>query len=185
MPLCLRAEMRFRAEMRLPADSIVIANATKQSPGYAKLMSRIAPSHSLLALVRSSPPVEDDAGDDKHGCHRQHLREHFRGRPPGSVLHAVLPRLGHNSPLPAKARRSGWLYSEHPTTSIRFDESPLSEYRLCQGRTAMRRHFGPPAAGLCARNGFLWREVCHVDGRKAPKPRCLPSSISQHARRHT
>jgi hypothetical protein len=33
------------------------------------------------------------------------------------------------------------IYSEHPTTSIRFNESPLSEYRLCQGRTAMRRHF--------------------------------------------
>src|ERR1700694_7786 len=32
-------------------------------------------------------------------------------------------------------------YSEHPTTSIRFDESPLSEYRPCQGRTVMRRHF--------------------------------------------
>jgi hypothetical protein len=32
-------------------------------------------------------------------------------------------------------------YSEHPTTSIRFDESPLGEYRLCQGQTAMRRHF--------------------------------------------
>src|SRR5450759_3989401 len=31
--------------------------------------------------------------------------------------------------------------SEHPTTSIRFDESPLSEYRPCQGRTVMRRHF--------------------------------------------
>jgi hypothetical protein len=33
------------------------------------------------------------------------------------------------------------LYSEHPSTSIRFDESPLGEYRLCQPRTAMRRHF--------------------------------------------
>jgi hypothetical protein len=34
--------------------------------------------------------------------------------------------------LPAKARRSGWLYSEHPTTSIRFNESPLSEYRCAK-----------------------------------------------------
>src|SRR5467141_3160068 len=32
-------------------------------------------------------------------------------------------------------------YSEHPATSIRFDESPLSEYRRCQSRIAMRRHF--------------------------------------------
>src|SRR5215211_8652305 len=33
------------------------------------------------------------------------------------------------------------VYSEHPATSIRFDESPLSEYRPCQGRTVLRRHF--------------------------------------------
>src|SRR6202171_5613960 len=32
-------------------------------------------------------------------------------------------------------------YSEHPATSIRFVESPLGEYRPCQVRTAMRRHF--------------------------------------------
>src|ERR1700722_8238623 len=55
------------------------------------------------------------------------------------------------------------IYSEHPTTSIRFNESPLSEYRLCQGRTAMRRHFGSPAAGLCAGDGILkaifWRHA--------------------------
>src|ERR1700716_3888479 len=33
-------------------------------------------------------------------------------------------------------------YSEYPATSIRFDESPLSEYRRCQSRIVMRRHFG-------------------------------------------
>jgi hypothetical protein len=59
--------------------------------------------------------------------------------------------------LPEKATTPGWLYSEHPTTSIRFDESPLSEYRPCQGRLAMRRHFGPAAAGLCAAHGIFGR----------------------------
>src|SRR5882757_5618508 len=46
-------------------------------------------------------------------------------------------------------------YSEHPATSIRFDESPLSEYRPSQSRTAMRRQFGSPAAGLCRCRGVL------------------------------
>ena len=44
------------------------------------------------------------------------------------------------------------IYSEHPTTSIRFDESPLSEYRLSQNRMLLRRDFGSRAAGLCARD---------------------------------
>ena len=48
---------------------------------------------------------------------------------------------GMNHRCPQRPDGSVVLYSEHPTTSIRFDESPLSEYRLCQGRTAMRRHF--------------------------------------------
>lgn len=32
-------------------------------------------------------------------------------------------------------------YSEHPMTSIRFDESPLSEYRRTKSRIVMRRQF--------------------------------------------
>src|ERR1700675_2436655 len=50
-------------------------------------------------------------------------------------------------------------YSEHPATSIRFDESPLSEYRPSQNRPAIRRQFGPRAPGLCARDGVFWRCV--------------------------
>ena len=47
----------------------------------------------------------------------------------------------------AKTRCDGQiLYSEHPTTSIRFDESPLSEYRHCQDRIVMRRQFDCDAA---------------------------------------
>jgi len=52
--------------------------------------------------------------------------------------------------------REGQIYdSEHPTTIIRFDESPLSEYRRRQGRPAIRRHFGSGAAGLCACDGIF------------------------------
>src|SRR3954464_12046467 len=42
---------------------------------------------------------------------------------------------------PRRLNGSVDFYSEHPATSIRFDESPLSEYRPCQGRTVLRRHF--------------------------------------------
>jgi hypothetical protein len=124
-----------------------------------------------------SPEIEDEAGDDEHSRHRQRLRKHLRGRPLGGFLHAFSlahdpPKcerfggscvvnnareraLGRDSSWPAKARRPICFYSGHPTTSIRFDESPLSEYRLFQGRTAMRRHFGSHAAGLCAWDGIF------------------------------
>jgi hypothetical protein len=49
--------------------------------------------------------------------------------------------LGMSHRCPQRPDNSVVLYSEHPTTSIRFDESPLSEHRPSQGRTAMRRHF--------------------------------------------
>src|SRR5438477_12302697 len=89
----------FRAEK--------VANATKQSPGYAKLFPRIASSHSLAA-IKSSARVEDEAGDNEHCRYRQHLRERLRGRPPSGVRHAILlrpqlPRPGRDSSLPAKA----------------------------------------------------------------------------------
>src|ERR1700722_13404842 len=76
--------------------------------------------------------------------------------------------IGHHPSWPAKARQPLCFHSEHPTTSIRFDESPLSEYRLFHGRTAMRRHLGSHGAGLCARDGILesiFRRVC-VNGTR-------------------
>src|SRR5882757_11378713 len=39
-----------------------------------------------------------------------------------------------------------------PRDEYSLVESPLSEYRPCQVRTAMRRHFGSRAAGFCARH---------------------------------
>src|SRR3954465_12153545 len=49
-------------------------------------------------------------------------------------------------------------YSEPPATSIRSDESPLSDNRQSQNRAAIRRQFGPRAAGLCARQGVFWEQ---------------------------
>ena len=76
--------------------------------------------------MRPSPPIKDDAGDDKHCRHRQHLRKRFRGRPLGGFLHAVLPRLGRDSSLRENAQTTAMVYSEHPATSIRLDLSPHS-----------------------------------------------------------
>src|SRR5664279_2333854 len=48
-------------------------------------------------------------------------------------------------------------------------ESPLSEYRPCQNRPPIRRHFGSLAAGLCTRDGIL--EADPARGAGAPKRR--------------
>src|ERR1700676_119274 len=51
------------------------------------------------------------------------------------------PRPGRDSSPRERARTTARIYSEHPATIVRFDESPLSEHRRWQGRTVMRRHF--------------------------------------------
>src|SRR5258708_31196871 len=112
------------------SNSASFARAAKQSrldDGLA--IDWIASSLTHLAmtvLIFVLPHIKHKAGDDEHRRHRQRLRKHFRGRPLGGFLHAVLPRLGRESSLPAKACDSIYLYSEHPTTSIRFDLSPHS-----------------------------------------------------------
>ena len=93
-------------------------------------------------LVWFSPPIEHKTGDDEHCRHRQRLRERFRGRPFGGFLHAVLPRPGHDS-SPRESACDGQIFFTRNTPRRVFAliESPLSEYRPCQGRTVMRRHF--------------------------------------------
>jgi hypothetical protein len=49
-------------------------------------------------------------------------------------------------------------------------ESPLGEYRQCQTRTAMRRHFGSRAAGLCASDGILTAIVWRAGQRSCCSP---------------
>src|SRR5664279_3953121 len=63
-----------------------------------------------------------------------------------------------------------YFYSEHPATSIRFDESPLSEYRPCQNRPPIRRHFGSLAAGLCAQDGILEADPARGAGSRKRRP---------------
>src|SRR5882757_349862 len=49
--------------------------------------------------------------------------------------------LGMSHRCPGRPDNSDIFYSEHPATSIRLDESPLSEYRRHQDRGVMRRLF--------------------------------------------
>jgi hypothetical protein len=57
-----------------------------------------------------------------------------------SFMHVSLDS-GTSHRCPGRPTTRSIFYSEHPATSIRFDESPLSEYRPLQARTVMRRHF--------------------------------------------
>ena len=119
-----------------------------------------------VRAARASPPMEDDAGDNQHCRHRQHLRERFRGRPLGGFLHAVLPRLGRDSSLREGASESQSFTRNTPRRLFALIESPLSEYRPCQGQIVMRRHFDlrarplqhrhqcPQATGTSARPAF-------------------------------
>src|ERR1700761_8993610 len=63
--------------------------------------------------------------------------------------------LGMTRCLPRRLNSSLLLYSERPTTSIRLNESPLSEYRQLQNRIVLRRQFGSDAAGLCTTQGVF------------------------------
>jgi hypothetical protein len=107
--------------------------------------SWIASSHFPQVQLASSP-VENDAGDDEHRRHRQHLRKRFRGRPFAGFLHVYLPKLGHDSTLRQKRERRSRDLLGTPHDEYSLNESPLGEYRLCQGRTAMRRHFDSSVA---------------------------------------
>jgi hypothetical protein len=73
--------------------------------------------------------IKEDAGDDEHSRHRQHVRKCRRSRPLGGFLHAgSLPKPGRDDTWRGQARTHIMiLYSEHPTSSIRLDESPLGD----------------------------------------------------------
>jgi hypothetical protein len=105
--------------------------------------------------MRCSPRIKDQAGDDEHSRHRQHLRERFRGRPFTGFLHTVLPRLGHDSSLRENANGDQYFTRNTPRRVFAGLSPHSREYRRCQARTAMRRHFGSRAAGSWARDGNL------------------------------
>jgi hypothetical protein len=109
------AEPTGRANARPMTGSFIASGAMLSKPSFrgdAKHRTRNLEIPGLLLThhpgmtLTLSPRVKNKAGDDEHCRHRQHLRKHFRGRPFGGFLHAVLPRLGRESSLPAKAR---WL----------------------------------------------------------------------------
>src|ERR1700722_4257671 len=60
----------------------------------------------------------------------------------------------------AKASMTRFVFTRNTPRRVFAGLSPHSgEYRQSQGRTAMRRHFGSRAAGLCARDGILHANV--------------------------
>src|SRR3954452_1960670 len=71
-----------------------------------------------------SSRVEEDAGDDEHCRHRQHVRKGFRGRPPCGFLHTNLPRLGRESSFARSASMTFRIYSKHPATNLRLERVP-------------------------------------------------------------
>src|SRR6185369_7740976 len=76
--------------------------------------------------------------------------------------------LGMSHPCPRRPDELSLVYSEHPATSIRSFESPLSEYRQSENRPALRRQFGSRVAGLCTREGVFW------SASSAPEPAEMP-----------
>ena len=101
-------------------------------------------------MLKPSPCVEYETGDNEHCSHRQHLRKRLRGQPLGGFLHAILPRPGRESSLPGEGLDGSIFLLGTPLDDIRFDDSPVSEYRQCQNRLAIRREFGLEVADLCA-----------------------------------
>jgi len=87
--------------------------------------------------------MKDKAGDDEHRRHRQHLRDCFRGCPPGRFMHAFLPRPGHDSSLRERADDGHFFYSERPTSAF-ATKSPHSA-------NIDRRKFEQQYGGILAR----------------------------------
>jgi hypothetical protein len=83
------------------------------------------------------------------------LRKRFRGRLFGGFPHTVLPRPGNDSSLRESANDVRNFTRNTPRRVFAGLSPHSGEYRLSQGRTAMRRHFGSHAAGLCAADGIL------------------------------
>ena len=99
------------------------------------LLQKHARTYQNTRERRPSPGIKDDARDNEHRCHRHHLRHHprkrLRCRPFGGFLHAILPRPGHESSLPAKASIAQMFLLGTPLDDIRLDDSPVTEYRQC------------------------------------------------------
>jgi hypothetical protein len=124
---------------------------TTNGPGSA---ARYCAPHRVRDTISSSR-IKDKAGDDEHRRHRQQLRKRFRGRLFGGFPHTVLPRPGHDSSLRESANDVRNFTRNTPRRVFAGLSPHSGEYRLSQGRTAMRRHFGSHAAGLCAADGIL------------------------------
>src|SRR5712672_2246307 len=71
-------------------------NELGSSEAIQSYAERLKSGLLLHSQVPALAPVEDNAGDDEHRRHRQHLRKRLRGRPFGGFLHAF--SLAHDPP---------------------------------------------------------------------------------------
>jgi hypothetical protein len=72
--------------------------------------------------------IKEDAGDDEHSRHRQHVRECRRGRPLGGFFHAgFLPKPGRDNPWRKDAQQPSEFLLGTPRNEHSPYESPLGE----------------------------------------------------------
>src|ERR1700726_493698 len=69
-------------------------NEGARSEAIQSYAERLKSELLLHSRVPALAPVEDNAGDDEHRRHRQHLRKRLRGRPFGGFLHTNSLDLG-------------------------------------------------------------------------------------------
>src|SRR3954447_11874644 len=145
--ICASATRSRRASLPLPDGSFLILkrwfDLRENFPSNTCPLRQFPRPRGRL---RPLPPVKHEAGDEEHRADGQRVRKCFRGRLLGGFLHAVLPDEWARLIVARERLRRSDLYSEHPTTSIRFDESPLSEYRQPQTRIVIRRQFDSAVA---------------------------------------
>lgn len=104
---------------------VILEPALHPTPSRIALHDAQRPRERLSLDERLSPPVEDEAGNEKHCRHRQRLRKCFRRRPLGGFVHADLPRLGHDSSLRGSAC-NGHIFTRNTPRRIFALTSPHS-----------------------------------------------------------
>ena len=82
----------------------------------------VAYSSQVAPLAR----VEDNAGDDEHSRHRQHLRKRFRGRPFGGFLHGNSLDLGKTHRCMTSTLDGLWFLLGTPRDEYSLGLSPHS-----------------------------------------------------------
>src|SRR5689334_20035842 len=90
--------------------------ALRRPPRALFREGRLSCEGAIFEGLAMAAAIKEDAGDDEHCRHRQHVCECRRGCPLGGFFHAgSLPKPGRDFPWRGNAQRPSELYSEHPT----------------------------------------------------------------------